>query len=201
MTLSARKGPTKGVPTKGRLKPELIEAFKALGTYSAACERVGISFQTMNEWRKADPAFKAALDSADEQFGERIERVALEEAVIGKIVPVYFEGKKVDEYRERDSKVLLEILKVRNLKYRTASRMQNFNLKVLAIMDSLTSGFADMLTERIKPTCPHCRKALDTRADVLSGLQDLAQHFASSEVIDATMEATHGTLPVQNKKS
>lgn len=200
MTHSARKGPTKGVPTKGHLKPDLIDAYKALGTYSAACEKVGISFQTMNEWRKADPEFKAALDQADEQFGERIERVALEEAVLGKMVPVYFEGRKVDEYRERDSKVLLEILKVRNLKYRTANRIQNFNLKVLAIIDSLTSGFADMLTERIRPTCPHCRKALDTRADVLAGLQDLAQRFASTEMVDATMEATHGTNDLTEKR-
>lgn len=184
------------VRTKGRagkqpkddLKGPFIEAFESLGTFSAACEKVGISDETLRRWRKNDPVFKEAIEWADEKFGERVERIAMEEGLRGRDVPVYFQGQQVGTYRERDPKVLLKLLEVRNQRYRQAARVQNFNIKVHAIIDQLTTAFVDMLNDRVLPSCPKCKHALPTRAHLLEGLNDLAQHFANAEVIDAALK-------------
>lgn len=183
------------------LKGPFLEAYKDLGTYSAALEKVGTTFNTFDKWRKTDLDFRAAVEEADARFGEKVERIAFQEGLRGSEVPVYYEGKKVDTYYQRDSRVLLKLLEVRNQRYRAAARVKNFNLKVLAIIDSLTTSFVDMLSDRIKPSCPKCHHVLPTRTDVLEGLRAITQHYSQTEVIESSLEDDNEPVSASHRQS
>ena len=82
-------------------------------TVCDACAAVGYSYNSAYLYRKADPAFDAAWDDANEAATQRMEREADRRAIEGYDKPVYHLGVEVGSERKFSDTLLIFRLKAK----------------------------------------------------------------------------------------
>lgn len=82
-------------------------------TVCDACAAVGYSYNSAYLYRKADPAFDAAWDDANEAATQRMEREADRRAVEGYDKPVFYEGEECGVERKYSDTLLIFRLKAK----------------------------------------------------------------------------------------
>jgi len=82
-------------------------------TVCDACAAVGYSYNSAYLYRKADPAFDAAWDDANEAATQRMEREADRRAIEGYDKPVYHNGVEVGSERKFSDTLLIFRLKAK----------------------------------------------------------------------------------------
>lgn len=96
-----------------RNKKSFLEAFARIGIVTPAAAEIGISRQTVYDWRKADPEFAAEMDAACEESTDLMEQEAHRRGVAGYDKPVYQGGVLVGTIREHSDTLLIFMLKAR----------------------------------------------------------------------------------------
>ena len=99
-------------------------AFRELGVVALAARRIGITRQQVYAWCDADPTFKTALQNAQEEIVDELERVARDLAT-GKLErPLVSAGKIVGHERIYDTRSLELLLKTYRPRFRERSGLE-----------------------------------------------------------------------------
>lgn len=79
-----------------------LETFAKTGTIVGACRSLGISRETVRQWRKKDPAFEQAFQDADLDVTEILETKAMQQALTGDTVMTIFllKARRPEVYRD-----------------------------------------------------------------------------------------------------
>lgn len=91
------------------------------GNLTAAAEAAEVGRRTVYTWRAADAAFRAALEVAEEEAIERLEREVFRRAIDGVEEPVHYQGRQVSTVRRFSDTLLLALLRRRSLEWRASS--------------------------------------------------------------------------------
>lgn len=120
--------PTKPTPEKRRYRSEeeaardqelYLEAVSKLGVIMRAVDQVpGLSWATVQHWRRKDPDFEARLRDARGAFSERLETEAVRRATLGVEEPVFYKGNQVATVRKPSDRLLELLLKKHNPEFR-----------------------------------------------------------------------------------
>lgn len=112
--------PTKPTPRRKQRTPEeaardqerYLEVVSRLGVIMRAVEQVpGLSWATVQHWRRSDPEFEDRLRDARAQFGERLEQEAVRRGALGYEEPVFYKGRQVATVTKRSDRLLELLLK------------------------------------------------------------------------------------------
>lgn len=105
---------------------DFLDALKATGMVTAACDEVGIGRSTVYDRRESDEEFAAAWDDIVERTTERMESEAFRRAVEGVDEPVYHQGVAVDTVKKYSDTLLIFMLKSRRPeKYRERHQVEH----------------------------------------------------------------------------
>lgn len=99
------------VRTRQLKKPQFIEAYRRLGTITAAAEAAGVARGTHYEWLRNDPEYAAEFRQAEEAVADMLEREAIRRAVEGTERFVYHQGEVVGAERQFSDTLLIFLLK------------------------------------------------------------------------------------------
>lgn len=106
-------------PKKDIYGPRFINELRENGGFvSKACIAVGVSKQTVYNWRDADPVFKQQWDEAIEFATEQLEAECRRRAYEGILEPVWYQGEEVGTVRRYSDTLLIFQLKALNARYR-----------------------------------------------------------------------------------
>lgn len=111
--LGREPGPKPGTIRTAANRRKFIEALAITANVSAACKLARVGRNSIYEWRKDDPSFKADWDEATELGTDALEDEAVRRAYDGTLKPVYYGGKKVGTVREYSDPLLILMLKAR----------------------------------------------------------------------------------------
>lgn len=92
-------------------KQDFLERFTEAGTVQYAAALAGVGRRTVYEWLEADPIFAAEFKRAEEDVADKLEAEAIRRACEGIDKPVYYQGQKVDTYKEKSDTLLIFLLK------------------------------------------------------------------------------------------
>ncbi len=93
--------------------PAFLDAFRDLGTVTAACEAAGVARRTVYDARHADEDFALAWADVETESTESMELEARRRAVKGTDKPVFQGGIEVGRIREYSDTLLIFMLKAR----------------------------------------------------------------------------------------
>lgn len=88
------------------------------GFVGKACEAVGISKQSVHNWRELDPAFAADWDRAVDLATEDLEKEARRRAYQGVEEPVFYQGEICGHVQKFSDTLLMFTIKARKPEYR-----------------------------------------------------------------------------------
>lgn len=110
---------TKLTPKRRRFGPKFLAELRDNGGFvSKACETVGVSKQTVYNWRESDPEFKADWDKAVDLATEDLEKEVRRRALYGVEEPVYYKGEVVGSIQRYSDSLLMFAIKARKPEYR-----------------------------------------------------------------------------------
>ena len=89
--------------TRAQLKQSFLESYETFGTVTAGCKVAKLSRDTVYRWRREDPVFSEAFETAREVVADDLEQEALRRAHDGSDLLLIFMLKALrpDKYRER----------------------------------------------------------------------------------------------------
>ncbi len=90
-----------------------LEALRACGSVTSACEHAGIGRTAVYAWRDEDEAFAKAWSAAQEIGTDGLEDEALRRAYEGTTRPVFYEGVECGRIREYSDTLMIFMLKAR----------------------------------------------------------------------------------------
>jgi hypothetical protein len=107
-------------PAEAERDKELyLDAVQRLGVIMRAVDAVpGLSWATVQHWRRKDPEFEDRLRDSRVQFSERLEQEAVRRAALGVDEPVFYKGRKVATVRKYSDRLLELLLKKTNPEFR-----------------------------------------------------------------------------------
>lgn len=97
--------------TRHLKKQPFIEAYRALGTITAAAESAGIPRGTHYDWLKNDAEYAAEFAHAEEAVADMLEQEAIRRAAYGVDEPVWHQGQQVGSVRKFSDTLLIFLLK------------------------------------------------------------------------------------------
>lgn len=140
--------------------PFLLELRKRVYVTQAA-EAVGLSRQTIYDWRKNDPEFARKMDEVDAATLDVLRSEAFRRAVVGNDEPMSVNGQVVMVKRYSD--YLLDRL----LRSKDPAFKDNLRVDIhLNFVNMLVAKIQQMVQRVVPISCPHCKKALDVRKDL-----------------------------------
>ena len=157
--LDAEGKPTHKYASKAHKKQQFLDAFSRMKTIWAASRAVGVSRNTIINWRKLDPEFRAAFEVADVECTEQLETVAHDRALKGK-----------------SDQLLIFLLKSRNPDKYKERVQHDLDPKV---MDILVSQFINVIKKNVNDVCPHCNTHLGLTTAIAKDLEALSLTLGS----------------------
>lgn len=116
----SKKGARKGASTSALQaaktaanKTTFLEQFKATGTITGAARATGIHRDTHYEWLQLDADYLARFTQAEVEAVDLLETEARRRALVGTERGVYYQGRKIDTYKETSDTLLIFLLKGR----------------------------------------------------------------------------------------
>lgn len=104
---------------KSRKAPMFLKELRENGGFvGKACEAVGVSKQTVHNWRSADAEFAENWDRAVEFATEDLEKEARRRAYEGVDEPVFYQGEVCGHIRKYSDTLLMFTIKARKPEYR-----------------------------------------------------------------------------------
>jgi len=165
--VSANSAPIKRASdrTRDELKVRFLEVFREVHFIKDAAKAVGISRDTVTNWRNADPAFAAAFDAANEDVTEVYES-RLKDLALG--------VKDKDGIIHGDTTALIFALKARApKKYTERFRHEVSNGQLEGVISEMIA-----LVKRYLPdNCPHCKTNLQLRGTLAKQLVELSERL------------------------
>lgn len=123
--------------TRDELQAAFLVVFRNTGVVRTAADAIGVSRDTVYDWRQRYPDFAAAYDAALADADDVIRTEIRRRAVEGWLEPVYQGGKKVGSVR-RYSDSMLKLL--------ASSRMHEFRDRVDVTTAGVALGNPDVVT-------------------------------------------------------
>lgn len=106
-------------PKRIRKAPMFLKELRENGGFvGKACEAVGISKQSVHNWRDSDPKFAADWDRAVELATEDLEKEVRRRAFHGVDEPVFYQGEQCGVIRKYSDSLLMFAIKARKPEYR-----------------------------------------------------------------------------------
>lgn len=93
------------------------------GFVGKACEAVGVSKQSVYNWRESDPTFAADWDRAVDLATEDLEKEVRRRALVGVDEPVFYKGEPCGAIRKYSDSLLMFAIKARKPEYRDAVKI------------------------------------------------------------------------------
>lgn len=116
-------------------KVAFLEVYAITGNVSEAARRAGIDRTTFYDWVERDPKFKEAVEIAEQEATELLEREAFRRAVSGVKEPIFHQGQRVGQVRRYSDTLLIFLLKARAPeKYREKFDVESRVQKTLRIV-------------------------------------------------------------------
>lgn len=133
--------------TPQREKALFLEALAEIGVVSYAASAAGVERSTPYVWRKKDPEFAAAWDSALEESIDALEVEARRRALVGTDKPVFYQGKECGRVREYSDTLMCFLLTAnRPEKYRKRVSMEsNVDMRLTSNVEALPEEHLDAL--------------------------------------------------------
>lgn len=150
----------RGVNLTHLKEPFLIELRKRVYVTQAA-EAVGLSRQTIYEWRKTDIDFARRMDEVDAATLDVLRSEAFRRAVVGNEEPMSINGQVVMVKRYSD--YLLDRL----LRSKDPAFKDNLRVDIHLNFVNMLVAKLQQIVQRVAPlVCPHCKKSLEVRKDL-----------------------------------
>lgn len=100
LTPSEKRELEQGIDAAAK-REAFLDAYRKTGTIKAACDLIGLSRARVAVWRKQDPEFSLAFDTAVTEYTEHLERIVHQRAEDKSDILLMFALKKRDpSYRE-----------------------------------------------------------------------------------------------------
>lgn len=96
-----------------------LEVVAKTGVLLRSVEAVeGLSWSTVQHWRRVDQEFEERLQNARTRFGERLEQEAIRRGALGVDKPVFWKGRQVATVKRYSDRLLELLLKKTNPEFR-----------------------------------------------------------------------------------
>lgn len=130
-----------------------LEEYAKFGTQTTAAKIAGLSYNTIENWKKEDPSFAEAMKEANQMIVESLEKCAVERAKAGSDPILMFLLKALDrnKYGER----------IRH----------EFAMKTL---DAVVTEVLEAVRVNVPEFCPHCMTALSITPAIAKDLVDMS---------------------------
>lgn len=131
-----------------------LEEYAKFGTQTTAAKIAGLSYNTIENWKKENPEFAAAMRESQQMLVEKLEKCAVERATGGGSDPI-----------------LMFLLKAldRN-KYGERVRHE-FAMKTL---DAVVTEVLEAVRVNVPDFCPHCKTSLNITPAIAKDLIDMS---------------------------
>lgn len=162
-------------PYKSKKMKPFLEAFRQCGTISRAAKAIGISRDTVLNWRKQDAEFEDQFINADSDIADELETHAIERATIGVRKTIFFRGTGVGETFEKSDTLLMFLLRARRPELYRDKCEHDRNEELKQFGDRISGQFVEILNKAVTDSCPHCKSTLDNRRRITEELERRAK--------------------------